>query len=216
MGDLMRLRNIKGSKEIVAKSDYVVNDYKEYKGKWKELFNNNNPIYLEIGIGKGQYLINSALKNPNINYIGIEKYDTVLLKAIKKLNDQQLSNLKIISCDAKDINDIFDKEIDTILLNFSDPWKKERHSKRRLTSEIFLNKYKDIFISDNHIIMKTDNINLFEFSIETLSQYGYIFNDISLDLHNSKNKDIITTEYEDKFIEKGNAICFLDAYKKDL
>lgn len=212
----MRLRNIKGSKEIVEKSEYTVTDYKKYKGKWKELFNNNNPIYLEIGIGKGKYLINSALRNPNINYIGIEKYDTVLLKTIKKLNDQQLNNLKIISCDAKDINDIFDKEIDTILLNFSDPWKKERHAKRRLTSEIFLNKYKDIFVSDNHIIMKTDNINLFEYSLKTLSQFGYIFKDVFLDLHNSIIKDIITTEYEDKFIEKGNVIYFLDAYKKDL
>ncbi len=210
----MRLRNIKGAKEIVESSKYVVKDYKEYKSKWKDLFNNNNPIYLEIGMGKGQYLLNSALKNPNINYIGIEKYDTVLLKAIKKIDGEELNNLRIISCDAIELSDVFCKEIDTILLNFSDPWHKDRHAKRRLTSPIYLKIYDSIFKNQNHIVMKTDNRNLFEYSVETLSQYGYVFEEISIDLHNSINRDIITTEYEDKFVESGNSIYYLDAYKK--
>ena len=209
----MRLRNIKGSKEIVQNSKHIINNYKDYKGKWNEVFNNNNPIHLEIGMGKGKFILENALKYPNINYIGIEKYDSVLIKAIKKIDINNIDNLKIISCDASNLKDIFDKEIDTIYLNFSDPWPKARYSKRRLTSEIFLDIYDYIFKDFKHIIMKTDNRNLFEYSIKTLSNYGYVFTDISLDLHTSIDRDIITTEYEDKFVEKGNIIYMFEAKK---
>lgn len=209
----MRLRNIKGAKEIVQNSKYIVNNYKEYKGKWNKMFDNNNPIHLEIGMGKGKFILENALKNPNINYIGIEKYDSVLYKAIKKIDEVNINNLKIISCDALELMDIFNSEIDCIYLNFSDPWHKDRHSKRRLTSEVYLNIYDSIFKNNNHIILKTDNRNLFEFSIETLSKDRYIFKEVNLDLHNSNIRDIITTEYEDKFVSKGNIIYMFDAYK---
>lgn len=209
----MRLRNIKGAKEIVQNSKYIVNNYKEYKGKWNKIFDNNNPIHLEIGMGKGKFILENALKNPNINYIGIEKYDSVLYKAIKKIDEVNINNLKIISCDALELMDIFNSEIDCIYLNFSDPWHKDRHSKRRLTSEVYLNIYDSIFKNNNHIILKTDNRNLFEFSIETLSKDRYIFKEVNLDLHNSNIRDIITTEYEDKFVSKGNIIYMFDAYK---
>ncbi|MDD4831389.1 MAG: tRNA (guanosine(46)-N7)-methyltransferase TrmB [Tenericutes bacterium] len=209
----MRLRNIKGAKEIVQNSKYIVNNYKEYKGKWNKIFDNNNPIHLEIGMGKGKFILENALKNPNINYIGIEKYDSVLYKAIKKIDEVNINNLKIISCDALELMDIFNSEIDCIYLNFSDPWHKDRHSKRRLTSEVYLNIYDSIFKNNNHIILKTDNRNLFEFSIETLSMDRYIFKEVNLDLHNSNIRDIITTEYEDKFVSKGNIIYMFDAYK---
>ncbi|MDD2625745.1 MAG: tRNA (guanosine(46)-N7)-methyltransferase TrmB [Bacilli bacterium] len=209
----MRLRNIKGAKEIVQNSKYIVNNYKEYKGKWNKIFDNNNPIHLEIGMGKGKFILENALKNPNINYIGIEKYDSVLYKAIKKIDEVNINNLKIISCDALELMDIFNSEIDCIYLNFSDPWHKDRHSKRRLTSEVYLNIYDSIFKNNNHIILKTDNRNLFEFSIETLSMDRYMFKEVNLDLHNSNIRDIITTEYEDKFVSKGNIIYMFDAYK---
>lgn len=209
----MRLRNIKGAKEIVQNSKYIVNNYKEYKGKWNKIFDNNNPIHLEIGMGKGKFILENALKNPNINYIGIEKYDSVLYKAIKKIDEVNINNLKIISCDALELMDIFNSEIDCIYLNFSDPWHKDRHSKRRLTSEVYLNIYNSIFKNNNHIILKTDNRNMFEFSIETLSKDRYIFKEVNLDLHNSNIRDIITTEYEDKFVSKGNIIYMFDAYK---
>ncbi len=209
----MRLRNIKGAKEIVQNSRYIINNYKEYKGKWNKTFNNLNPIHLEIGMGKGKFILENALKNPNINYIGIEKYDSVLLKAIKKIDEVDINNLKLISCDALELNEIFNNEIECIYLNFSDPWHKDRHSKRRLTSEVYLKIYDSVFVKNNHIILKTDNRNLFEYSIETLSNYGYKFKGVNLDLHNSNIRDIITTEYEDKFVAKGNIIYLFDAYK---
>ncbi len=208
----MRLRNIKGSKERVEKSKYVVNNYKDYKGKWNTLFN-NNPIHIEIGMGKGKFILESALRNPNINYIGIEKYDSVLVKAINKIEEHNLTNLRLIRCDASELNDIFDKEIDKIYLNFSDPWQKDRHHKRRLTSEVFLNIYESIFKDKCRLEVKTDNRNLFEYSLVTLSNHGYILNKVSIDLHNSNIDNIITTEYEDKFINKGNSIYMIDTYK---
>lgn len=209
----MRLRNIKESKEKVESSKYIVNNYRDYKGKWNSIFNNNNPIYIEIGMGKGKYILESALNNPNINYIGIEKYDSVIYKAIKKIDEFSLNNLKLIRCDAKEIKDIFNKEIDIIYLNFSDPWHKDRHHKRRLTSLDFLKLYDYIFKDGCKIIMKTDNRNLFEYSIITLSSYGYIFDKISLDLHNSNIENIITTEYEEKFEKEGKNIYMLEVHK---
>ena len=209
----MRLRNVKNAKEIVNNSNYVINNPEEYIGNYKKIFNNNNPINIEIGMGKGNFIIGMAKKYPDINFIGIEKYESVMVRAIEKLNNIDLPNLKLIRMDAKDIDKVFNKEIDTIYLNFSDPWPKTRHSKRRLTSEIFLKLYDKIFISTPHIIQKTDNILLFASSIETLSNYGYTFDKVSLDLKNT-DIDNVTTEYEEKFMNKGVKINYLNSYKK--
>jgi len=208
----MRLKNIKGASERILEGKYFINNPNEYKGKWHKLFNNNNPIYIEIGMGKGNFIIKNAIENPNINYIGIEMYDSVILRAVEKTNELELNNLYLIRMDARLIEDVFDKEIDLIYLNFSDPWPKERHAKRRLTSTRFLARYDNIFRGDNHIIMKTDNLDLFNYSVDSLKEYGYTINEISNDLHKEKD-NIITTEYEDKFTSKGMKINYFVASK---
>jgi len=210
----MRLRNVKNKEEILNSSKLLVLNYKEYKGKWSNLFNNDNKIYIEIGMGKGDFILENALKYPDINFIGIEKYDSVIVRAIEKIEKEEISNnLKLIRMDAKEINEVFEKEIDRIYLNFSDPWPKKRHSERRLTSSTFLNRYDNIFKNCKEIIMKTDNTSLFEYSIVTLSNNNYIFDKISLDLHNSDIEDNIMTEYEKKFTKKGVKINYLKAKK---
>lgn len=208
----MRLRNNKDAKEIIESSKYLVLNPELNKGKWNKLFNNNNPIYIEIGCGKGNFIIENAKRNKNINYIGIEMYDTVLMYAIKKI-DEDIDNLRFIRMDARLIDEVFDKEIDLIYLNFSDPWPKKRQAKRRLTHARFLEKYDSIFKSNKTIFMKTDNMHLFEFSIESLSEYGYTLRNISLDLANSDIEENIMTEYEEKFTNKGIRINRLEAYK---
>lgn len=208
----MRLRNIKNKNEILDNSIYLVKDYKNYKGNCNKLFGNNNKIMLEIGIGKGKFILENAILNKHINYIGIEKSDVILAKAIKNIEMNSLDNIKLIRCDAKELIDIFYNEIDTIYLNFSDPWPKSRHEKRRLTSKEFLSIYDDIFKESKHIILKTDNRLFFEYSVISLSEYGYKINDISLDLHNSDIKNI-TTEYEDKFVSEGKLIYRIDCVK---
>ena len=208
----MRLKNIKGASEKILEGKYFIKNPNEYKGKWHKLFNNNNPIYIEIGMGKGNFIIKNAIENPNINYIGIEMYDSVILRAVEKTNELELNNLYLIRMDARLIEDVFDREIDLIYLNFSDPWPKERHAKRRLTSPRFLSRYDNIFKRDMHIIMKTDNIDLFNYSIDSLKEYGYTIDEVSNDLHNDKD-NIITTEYEDKFTSKGIKINYLSAGK---
>jgi tRNA (guanine-N7-)-methyltransferase len=209
----MRLRNVKNKEEILKNTTYLVNNPEEYKSKWSNLFNNSNPIHIEIGMGKGDFIIENAINYPDINFIGIEKYDSVIARAIEKLNDKELPNLRLIRMDATKIEDVFSNEIDLIYLNFSDPWPKKRHAKKRLTSNIFLDKYKSIFKNDNIIIMKTDNMNLFEYSLESFSQNGYIIEKISLDLHNSDIENNIETEYEKKFASKGCNIYYV-AVKK--
>jgi len=208
----MRLRNVKNADIIVENSKYVINNPEEFKGNFSKQFNNNNPIHLEIGMGKGDFIINMALTYPNINFIGVEKYESVMVRAIEKLENLEINNLKLIRYDATTIDKVFDKEIDTLYLNFSDPWPKSRHAKRRLTSPIFLSMYDHIFKNENKIIQKTDNIGLFAYSLETLNNYGYHFNKVSLDLH---NEDIpnIKTEYEKKFSEAGIKINYLNAKK---
>ena len=141
----MRLRNIKNKEEILNNSKYIILNPKEYKGKWNNVFKNNNPIYIEIGMGKGKFILENALKYPNINFIGIEKYDSVIARAIKKIDEREINNLKLIRIDANELNDVFDKEIDLIYLTFSDPWPKDRHAKRRLSHSDFLKIYDDIF-----------------------------------------------------------------------
>ncbi len=209
----MRLRNVKNAKEIVGNSKYVIDNPKEYKGNYKEVFNNNNPICLEIGMGKGDFIINMALKYPDINFIGLEKYQSIVVRAIEKLEKLELNNLKLICIDALELGDIFFKEIDTIYLNFSDPWPKKRHAKRRLTSDTFLPIYDNVFKGVKRIVQKTDNVGLFEYSIVSLSKYGYKIMDVSLDLH-ATDKDNVMTEYEKKFSSQGVRINYLEAQKK--
>ena len=209
----MRLRNVKNAKEIVNNSKYVINSPKDYKGKYNTVFNNDNPICLEIGMGKGDFIINMALQHPDINYIGLEKYQSIVVRAVEKLEKLELKNLKLICTDAQELEEIFAKEIDTIYLNFSDPWPKKRHAKRRLTSNTFLPIYDKVFKDSKRIVQKTDNVSLFEYSIVSLSNYGYKIVDISLDLHNT-DKDNVMTEYEKKFSSMGVKINYLEAIKK--
>ena len=212
----MRLRKIKGADIKVNNSNYVIKNYKDNIGNWNKVFNNSNPIKIEIGMGKGNFIINNAIKYPNINFIGIEKYDSVLVKAIEKLETLDLPNLKIIMMDAKEINEVFNKEIDTIYLNFSDPWPKKRHTLRRLTSPIFLDLYDNIFKGDKVIVQKTDNRKLFEYSLMSLVEHNYKIEKISLDLYNDDTEDNIPTEYEEKFSKKGQNIYMVEAKNVNL
>ena len=202
----MRLRNVKGASEIIKSCPYIIENYKDYRGNFKSIFNNRNQIHIEIGMGKGDFLIGMAKKYPSINFIGIEKFDSVIVRAIEKLSDEELPNLRLIRMDATDIEDVFYNEVDTLYLNFSDPWPKNRHEDRRLTSLKFLKRYDNIFKSNKKIIMKTDNRKLFEFSLLQFSNYGYKFEEISLDLYKDDIKDNVQTEYEKKFSEKGYPI----------
>lgn len=207
----MRLRNLKDKDILLTNCKYLVKDPFTYKGKWKELFGNNHSIHLEIGMGKGDFIYEMARLNPDINFIGVEKYSNVLARAIKKYPDG-LPNLKIINLDALKLEEVFSSEITTIYLNFSDPWPKERTKNRRLTSEVFLRIYDSLFQNVSHIIMKTDNLGLFASSLVSLSNYGYIFSNVHLDLHHSDISNVLT-EYEKKFQELGIKINYLEARK---
>ncbi|HIS38290.1 MAG TPA: tRNA (guanosine(46)-N7)-methyltransferase TrmB [Candidatus Onthousia faecavium] len=208
----MRLRNVKNKDDILNSCPYLITNPSTYKGNFAFLFNNNNPIYLEIGMGKGKFLYENALKNKDINYIGIERFDSVLAKAIKKIGTG-LPNLKVIRMNALDIDTVFSKEISLIYLNFSDPWPKKRWQNRRLTSPVFLAKYEQIFKDIKRIEMKTDNQNLFIYSLETLSNENYHLSDISFDYHKT-HSDIIMSEYEEKFQKEGKNVYHLFAQKK--
>lgn len=210
----LRLKNVKNASNIIKGSEYIILNPNDYKGKWNKLFENQNPINIEIGMGKGDFIIEMAKKNPNVNFIGIEMFDSVMVRAVQKLENQNLDNLKLIRMDATYINDVFDREIDTIYLNFSDPWPKKRHEKRRLTSHEFLKRYDLIFKGSKNIIQKTDNVGLFAFSIQSLSTFGYVLNFVTLDLHQTKTEDNVMTEYEKKFVSNGVKICMLKAAKK--
>mgnify|MGYP000139353080 FL=1 len=209
----MRLRNVKGAKEIIDNSPYIIKNPIDYKGDYQKIFENNNPIHIEIGMGKGDFIIENAKKYPNINFIGIEKFDSVIVRAVQKLENEEIPNLKLIKIDANEIDDVFDKEISVIYLNFSDPWPKARHAKRRLSSEIFLNKYDSVFIDKKRIIMKTDNRKLFEYSIKSFTDYGYKIEDISLNLYEDDIKNNVPTEYETRFHNRGCLIYKVDVSK---
>ena len=202
----MRLRNITGAKERINVSTYSIKEPYELKGHYNELFKNSNPIHLEIGTGKGDFLIAMAEKYPDINFIGIEKYDSVLVRAIEKIDSKKLNNIYFMREDALNIEKIFEKEISKIYLNFSDPWPKERHAKRRLTSPNLLSKYDNIFKENKIIQMKTDNRHLFEYSLISMNEYGYKIVEINLDLYEDDIKDNIPTEYETKFVNQGKKI----------
>lgn len=209
----MRLRNVKNKEEILNGSKYLIKNPEEYIGKWDQLFEKKQPIYIEIGMGKGKFLIENAIKYPDINFIGIEKYDSVVAKSLPKI-PECLTNIVVIRIDALNIDKVFDKEIERIYLNFSDPWPKVRHSMRRLSSRVFLEKYDKIFKGEKNIYLRTDNRDLFTFSLESFSQYGYVLHDINLNLHEIDQPDIITTEYEDKFVEAGLSIYQVVATKE--
>lgn len=206
----MRLRNVKNAGLIIDESPYIIKDPMQYKGHFNTLFNNDHPLNIEIGMGKGDFIMAMAIKYPEINFIGLEKYESVLVRAIQKLEGQKIPNLRLICADAIDIDAIFDHEITTLYLNFSDPWPKKRHAKRRLTSPIFLSKYANIFKDTNEIIMKTDNIELYAYSLESLSQDHYYFQEASLDY---QDEDNVLTEYESKFRKQNIRINYLHAIK---
>ena len=208
----MRVRNVKNKDEILAQSHHVILNYKDYCNKWNKLFQNNNPIYLEIGPGKCKHLYLQAKEHPDINYIGLEQNASIVAIALSKM-EEELDNLILINANANEIDSIFDHEIDLLFLNFSDPWPKKRHAKRRLTSLEFLNKYDSIFKDKCYIYQKTDNMGLFEYSLMSYSEKEYKIKDISLDYHQREDKDNIMTEYEEKFSKKGQPIYMVKVEK---
>lgn len=212
----MRLRNIKGSEEFIANSIYVIQKPQEYRGKWNTFFENENPLHIEIGMGKGKFIHTLAAQNPHINYIGIEMYSSVLYRAIEKRQEADLSNLFFIRMDARNLGDVFDRsEIGRIYLNFSDPWPKERHAKRRLTSPLFLEIYDTVLDPNGTVCFKTDNRSLFDYSLETIEETSpWRVKDVTYDLHGSSfAAENVMTEYEEKFSSKGMPIHRLVAYR---
>ena len=204
----MRLRNVKGSRETIAANEYVVQVPEEYKGKWNKFFNNDNPIHIEIGMGKGKFIMELARQNPDINYIGIEKYSSVLVRALEKRPELESDNLVFMRMDAENLEEVFEAgEIAQIYLNFSDPWPKDRHAKRRLTSKQFLARYDAFLAKDGVVIFKTDNRPLFEFSLEQVEEAGWILDNHTFDLHHSEYVEgNVMTEYETKFVAEGKLI----------
>lgn len=212
----MRLRNVKGSREHIAENEYVLKNAENNKGKWKEVFKDGKPIHLEIGMGKGKFLMEMAKLHPEIHYIGIEKYSSVLIRALEKMEEEPLPNLHFLRMDAEYINQYFDpEEVAQIYLNFSDPWPKERHAKRRLTSRQFLNRYDAILQKDGRVIFKTDNRGLFDFSLEETEAAGWILDFYTFDLHHSIYLEgNVMTEYEEKFVKQGKPICKMSIYRE--
>lgn len=208
----MRLRNITGSREVIAASAYVVPEetQPECPGRWKEIFGNGKPLHIEIGMGKGKFIHTMAKAHPEINYVGIEKYSSVLLRAIQKMEQEELPNLKFLRMDAETIAEVFGEgEVDRIYLNFSDPWPKDRHAKRRLPSREFLARYDKILKKEGKLEFKTDNRALFDFAVEELEPAGWKADVITYDLHADENlmEGNVMTEYEEKFSAMGNPIC---------
>ena len=205
----MRLRNVTGSREVIADCDYVIHNPQECSGKWHEIFGNDFPIRIEIGMGKGRFIMDLARQNPNVNYVGIEKYSSVLIRGIQKLEAEPLPNLYFIRMEAEEITSVFaEGEVDRIYLNFSDPWPKDRHAKRRLPSREFLRRYDEILIPDGVIEFKTDNRDLFQFALEELEPAGWKILQMTEDLHNNAQmmEGNVMTEYEERFSSKGNPI----------
>lgn len=212
----MRLRNITGSEEVIAKSPYVIQDPKAQKGKWSEVFSNDHPVYIEVGMGKGQFIMGMAKKYPEINFIGIERYSSVLLRALQKMEQEPLPNVVFLCVDAKELTEIFEKEeVKKLYLNFSDPWPKDRHAKRRLPSHQFLETFDQILAKDGKIEFKTDNRALFDFAVEEIEVAGWKAEVITYDLHHDPvlSEGNIMTEYEEKFSSQGNPICKYIIYR---
>ena len=205
----MRLKNIPGARERISESDLVIHDPKSLKGKWGEFWKNDREIYIEVGMGKGRFMMELAEKNPHINYIGIEMYSSLLLRAVQKLEEKRLDNLRFILMDAREITEVFEKdEISKIYLNFSDPWPKDRHAKRRLPSRQFLQRFEQILKKDGVIEFKTDNKDLFDFAVEEVEPAGWKIEEITYDLHHDDKmmEGNVMTEYEERFSSMGNPI----------
>lgn len=210
--EAMRLRNITGSRDIIAQSPYVVSEelQEQCPGTWQKIFGNEHPIHIEIGMGKGQFIHTMAKEHPEINYIGIEKYSSVLLRAVQKMEEEAVPNLKFLRMDAENINRVFGREeVQRIYLNFSDPWPKDRHARRRLPSREFLARYEDILQKEGQLEFKTDNRMLFDFAVDELEPAGWTAEVISYDLHSDEKLMVgnVMTEYEEKFSSMGNPIC---------
>lgn len=212
----MEYNVIKDAEKIIERSPYFIKNYTNYKNKWSTVFNNNHPIHLELGMGRGDFIINMAKKYPNINFIGLELYPSQMVKAVDRLVNQKLPNLRLINADARELDKIFGKEITTIYLTFSEPWPKKRDEKNRFTHESYLKLYDKIFKKDKHIILKTDNKGLFAYSLESLSQYWYTFKKVSLDLHNDEDEpNNIMTDFEQQYFKEGRPIYYVDAEFKN-
>lgn len=208
----MEYNKIKDADKIIGKSPYLVGDPSRYKKKWSDLFGNKNPIHLELGTGRGDFIINMAQKYPNINFIGLEIVDSQLVMATDRLKSKNLKNLKLICADARELENFFGKEIDTIYLTFSEPWPKKIDEKKRFTHPSYLKLYDKIFRKNKHIILKTDNKGLFAYSLEALSQYWYVFDKVSLDLHHDEREiSNIMTDFEKKYYEESRPIYYVDA-----
>lgn len=207
----MRLRNIPRAEGVLSAHPIVIKEEKENKGKWKEVFENDHPLHIEIGMGKGQFILNLAKLNPDVNYIGIERYSSVLLRAVEKYDEgfAELTNVRFVCMDATEIEEVFEKEeVDRIYLNFSDPWPKKRHARRRLTSKEFFARYKNVLLHTGRVEFKTDNSDLFQFSLEQVEEAGWTLKEFTWDLHHDEkmNEGNVMTEYEEKFSSMGNAI----------
>ena len=208
----MRLRNIPGAADVVKNHPIAIKDEKENKGKWQAVFQNENPIHIEIGMGKGQFILTLAKQNPHTNYIGIERYSSVLLRALEKYDTEEfceLQNVRFICMDAMTLPEVFEaEEVAKIYLNFSDPWPKARHARRRLTSTQFLAQYDKVLAKDGTVEFKTDNCGLFEFSLEQVEEAGWKLLGSTFDLHHDAQMNVgnVMTEYEEKFSSMGNPI----------
>ena len=212
----MRYNVVKNAEKIIENSSYLVKNPESYKGKWSSLFNNNNKICLELGMGRGSFIIQMAKNNSNINYIGLELDKSQTATAINNIKGQNLKNLKIICADARNIINYFGKEIDTIYLTFSEPWPKKQDEKKRFTHESYLKLYDRIFKKDKHIILKTDNKILFASSLESLSNYWYSFNKVSLDLHKDERKiENVMTDFEKQYFKEHRPVYYVDAFFKN-
>ena len=212
----MRLRNVPGARDVMDANEYVYTEPEGMAGTWSQVFGNSNPVHIEIGMGKGRFITTLASMNPDINYVGIEKYSSVLLRAVEKQDELCLPNLRFIRMDAENITSVFGKEeVDRIYLNFSDPWPKDRHAKRRLTSRQFFARYDEILKSTGRVEFKTDNRPLFDFSVEEVNEAGWKLSVCTYDLHNDEKlgKGNVMTEYEERFSSQGNPICKLVAIR---
>ena len=209
----MRLKNIKGSREYIADSPLVIDEDRQasYKGRWRqEIFANDAPLYLEIGMGKGKFITTLARLHPEIDYLGIEKYSSTLLRGVQKVEEDPVPNIRFLRMDAEGITELFaEGEVDRIYLNFSDPWPKDRHAKRRLENKLFLKKYHSVLRDGGRIEFKTDNRGLFDYAVEELKDEPWKIIALSYDLHGDAElmKENVMTEYEEKFSAMGNPIC---------
>ena len=212
----MRYNVVKNANKIIDSSSYLIKNTESYKGKWKDVFSNNNPICLELGMGRGSFIIEMAKKHPNINYIGLELDSSQTATAINNIKNQNISNLRMIYADARNIINYFGKEIDTIYLTFSEPWPKKQDAKKRFSDESYLRLYDRIFKKNKHIILKTDNKILFSSALESLSNYWYTFEKVSLDLHNDERKiENVMTDFEKQYYKEHRPIFYVDAYFKN-